>query len=111
MAQLGPDMAACGLQWSWGRCLPTVGGVVSLAAGPGDPGASVGPLVGGAVFQIVLGLLFPLWWVGLVLGLLSAHCWGTLGPRVSSYRFLGALKLLLACWWMEQGLNSWLWGR
>ena len=70
---------------------------MSLAAGPGDPGAGVGHLVGTAGSQIVLGLV-------------PSHWWAKLGPGVSGSGFLGIQELLLACWWVGPGLNSWLWG-
>ena len=95
---MGLDLTwqAAGLQWSWGWFLL--------------PGA----------YSPILGLVSDHWWMELFPGVSGYRAWragrgasrlvGRPGPRVSGCRALGLLKLVSACWWVGQGLDSWLQG-
>ena len=52
-------------------------------------------LVGGVRNQGVLGLLLAHWWVRLVLGLVLLHWWVEPHLRISGFKALGVLELIL----------------
>ena len=108
---LGPDTAGCGDVVALGltsthwcvrpdpgaSACPLVDGTRSWGLwlqGSGGPRTGIGPLMGRAKSQRVLGLVPTDWWV-------------ESGPKVSGYRALGVLGLVFsACWWAGLGLRG-----